>query len=227
MPPINLYTNSAINAAKASSVTPQEASDFQQDDPLTAENKLPPPTTNNYISPYPVARPGAPPVPAPTAAAQRYAPPSVQPTPTATFDAIPPPPQPGSFPTPLNPSTRPKSNIPPPPKAGEKFVQPPRTENIPASQHSQRYPSQMYMPPPTTVYGPQPPPSMTSTTTTPSTLYPVSIHTEGPPGYRQNQDTGASALDDELDESESGATSLAEDAAGVWNMVKTLMGIPE
>jgi len=227
MPPINLYTNSAINAAKASSVTPQEAADSQQDAPSTVNNVAAPATTTNYISPYSPARPGAPAVPAPTSAAQRYAPPSVQPTPTATFDAIPPPPQPGSFPTPLNPLLRPKSNIPPPPKAGEKFVQPPKTENIPKSQNSQSYPSQMYTRPPTIAYGPQPPPPMASTTTAPSTPYPVSVQAEGPPGYRQNQDAGASIIDDEHDESESGATSLAEDAAGVWNMVKTLMGIPE
>ncbi len=125
-------------------------------------------------------------MPAPTAAAQRYAP--LQPTPTTNTDSEPPAPQPGALPTPLN-----RSTVPPPPKAGE-IYQPQQTA-APTQTTAQGFPPQMAHPPPTATYGSQPPKSSTSTTSAPSGPYPVAIPStepgprrslEHPPGYHQN-----------------------------------------
>lgn len=236
MPPINLFKDSAINANKASAVTPQTAS------PQDAAASPAVPTTSttgtSQGSPsYPAARPGAPAMPAPTAAAQRFTPVIMQPTPTATSQQpFPPAPQPGAVPVPLSTSVRPKGSIPPPPKAGETMIPPSRTESAQSSQH---YPQQMSIPPPTTNY--IPPTSSTRTTTMPLSSYPVPLPTsqyehgprqslDGPPGYQQNpyasdltpdQRRAQDALGgDRDDESTSGMTSLGADAQSVWDTAK-------
>jgi len=231
MPPINLFKNSAINANNASAVTPQTASPKN----VTPSPALTTASTTGASS-YPAARPGAPAVPAPTAAAQRFTPAAIQPTPTTTSQQpFSPAPQPGAVPVPLSNSARPKSTIPPPPKAGESYILPSRTETVPPS----HYPRQMYFPPPTTSYNP--PSSSTSTSTVPLSSYPVSLPTsqyeqgagqslDGPPGYQQNPYASDLTLDqrraqdafvgDSDSSSTTGTTSLAEDAAGVWDTAK-------
>lgn len=175
MPPINLFKDSAINANIASAVTSQ--SENPQHGTASAAT-----TTSQAAPPYPAARPGVAAVPAPTAAAQRFAPAAIQPTPTRTSEQpFPASPQPGAVSLPPNTPR----NIPPPPKAGQ------TTTPQPTSSHP---PPQMSIPPPTTGY--LPPTSSTSTTTVPSSSYPVSLPTsqyengrqslEGPPGYTQN-----------------------------------------
>jgi hypothetical protein len=173
-----VFTSSAINAAKASAQTAAA-----QPPTSYGPNQTPATTTTATAqSTYPSAQPASPAVPAPTSAAtQRYVP--LQPTPTTKIDSdIPPPPQPGAFPTPLN-----KTTVVPPPKVGETYHQP----SVAPS-----YPPQMSIPPPTSAYRAQPPSSTTSTTTIPLTSYPVPISAsdagstrrsiEHPPGYHQN-----------------------------------------
>lgn len=178
---IPVYTSSPIKASKASGTTPQTAAPGTQSSPIAPN----PTSVATATSSYPPAKPGAAAMPAPTAAAQRYAP--LQPTPTIKTDTEPPAPQPGAVPTPLN-----RSTVPPPPKAGETY-QPQRTA-APTQPTAQPFPPQMAYPP-TTTYGSQPPKSSTSTTNAPSAPYPVAISSteasprrslEHPPGYHQN-----------------------------------------
>ncbi|KAI6712202.1 hypothetical protein PZA11_002244 [Diplocarpon coronariae] len=168
MSAIPVYTSSPIKASKASGITPQTAG--SQSLPLA-------PST------YPPARPGASAMPAPTAAAQRYAP--LQPTPTTkTEDIGPPAPQPGAIPTP-------NSAILPPPKAGETYQPQPTT--APAQQNC---PPQMALAPPTISHGYQTPKLSTSMANAASVPCPVSLPSaaddsrrgslEHPPGYHQN-----------------------------------------
>jgi len=206
MPPIDLFTNAGIN--------PNQATTAAADSAQHAANESTSSTTNT--TPYPAARPGAAAMPAPTAAAQSYAPPSIQPTPTTT-SSFPPTPQPGA--TPL-------TSIPPPPTAGRAFVQPAPTTT---------YPSQMYIPPPTAAYGAQPPASSTSTTTTPSYPVPLPIsHLENPVGYTQNkyasdltpdqrsaQQASLSSSDYGRNESTGDTSSLAMDAQNAWDTAKS------
>lgn len=223
MPPINVFTNSAINPEKASGVTPQTAGDSGQ---LGGVPSNPPPATTtyeaspaSYPAPYPAAQPGASAMPAPTGAAQRYAPQTAQPTPTTTSQPPPPGPQPGAFPVPSN-------RIPPPPKAGEAMP------NIPTPQY---YPPQMHMPPPTTTHAGQPPASSTSTTTNTSSAYPVPLQAnyDGPPGYQQNpyavdltpdqrraQEASSSLGGYGGNESTGDMSSLAADAQNMWDTAK-------
>jgi len=238
---IPVYTQSPINAAKPSGVTPQTAAPATQTTAYApSSNTATTTATPAYTSGYPAAQPGAPAVPAPTAAAQRYAPP--QPTPTRKTEDGPAAPQPGAFPTPSNGL---KSNLPPPPKAGE-IYHPPQITPAPSAAVSQPYPPQMAIPPPTTAYGAQPPTSSTSTTTTPSSAYPVSLAVdhqsaprrslEHPPGYVQNpyasdltaeqrqaqaaaeQSTNYS-YSDNLDKP-NGTAAFGVDPEAVWNTAK-------
>lgn len=167
MSEIPVYTQSPINAVKAEAVTPQtaapaptRAAQYGPSTNIATTTAVPLSTT-----PYAPARPGAPAMPAPTSAAQKYVP--VQPTPTTNIgNDEPPAPQPGAVPTPSNV----RSNLPPSPKAGE-------NPTSPASQTStpQSYPPQMKIPPPTSVLGAQPPSSSTGTTTISTTSYPVAV----------------------------------------------------
>lgn len=185
---IPVYTQSPINASKASGATPHTGAPQAQ--PSTHTPSSVAATTTASSSSCPPARPGAAAFPGPTAAAQRYAP--VQPNPTTQMgDESPPAPQPGSVPTPLN-----RNPIPAPPKAGESYHPAQKTgAAIPPPVTGQPYPPQMGIPPPTTTYGGQPPSSSTSTTTTAAASYPVAISAEygaprrslgHPPGYQQN-----------------------------------------
>ncbi|KAG4432269.1 hypothetical protein IFR05_012252 [Cadophora sp. M221] len=182
---IPVYTSSPIKASKPSGTTPQTAAPGSQSSHL-APNSTPAVATAFASSSYPQAQPGPEAFPAPTSAAQqRYAP--LQPTPTTKTGSGPPAPQPGAVPTPLN-----KSTAPHPPKAGEGYH--PQQTGAPTQQSTRPYPPQMSYPPPVTC-GSQPPSSSTSTTNTPSMLYPIAIPSakggprrslEHPPGYHQN-----------------------------------------
>lgn len=118
MPPIQVFSNSPINAAKPSGTTPQTANSDGQN-----SNEPPPATTTKAYAPpssqqqsgYPAAQPGArPSLPVPTGIA------SIQPTPTqSTRSSSPPAPQPGAVPAPPGSS----SHLPPPPRAGETLRQ--------------------------------------------------------------------------------------------------------
>ena len=220
MAPIPVYSDSPINAAKASGVTPQTA------DPESSNSAPAPATTtassSNYS--YAPARPGAASMPAPTGSAQRYVP--VQPTPTTASNSEgPPAPQPGAVPVP------PKSYIAPPPKAGEMYQSQQQSTNPPA----QPYPPQMGVPPPTTSYG-VPPHSSTSSSTVPSSAYPVQLQSaeqggphrsiESPPGYHQN--TYASEMNSDqrrAQEAQNTSSSVFQgddDGEGVWSSAKKM-----
>jgi len=178
---IPVYTQSPINAVKASGTTPQTTTPQGQTSP---SNPIPATMTSAASSSptYKTAQPGAASVPGPTAAPQVLQLPLL-PTPTTREETIdnPPHPQPGSLPTPA--STR---NIPAPPKAGERYR--PQETGAP----SVGIPYQMGIPPPTQ-YGVQPPRSSTSTATTAAASYPVALPSveprrslEHPPNYQQN-----------------------------------------
>jgi hypothetical protein len=181
---IPVYTQSPINAAMADGTGPRTAAAVPTQGTQSGPNTNTATTTAipSSASSYPAARPGAPALPAPTSAAQRYAP--MQPTLTTRLEEQGPPlPQPGAVPTPPNSM---RSNLPPPPKAGEKFIPPPQTAM------PQPYPPQMSILPPTNAYHGPPPSLSTSTTTTSSSPYPAALpsdncHTprrilEHPPG---------------------------------------------
>ena len=222
---IPIYTQSPINASKAPGATLQTATSF-------APNPAPATTTASSTPSYPPAQPGAA-APAPTAAAQRYAP--MQPTPTTKTDnESPPAPQPGAVPTPPS-----RSTVPPPPKVGETY-QPPNPFSMPRP-----YPPQMSIPPPTSAYGAQPPTSSTRTANAPSSAYPAPIQgdyeatrrsLEHPLGYQQNSYASEPSSDQRQGQdaantssnlgglggygsSEKGSGGL--DAESVWNTAKT------
>jgi hypothetical protein len=115
MPPVRIYTDSPINAAKASGQTPETKAG-------EASSQAPATTTSQVTQGYAAAQPGAvPSIPAPTGSVQtcQYAP--LQPTPTRNLaDQGPPPPQPGAVPLP--PAGR--AVVPPPPRAGEAYHAP-------------------------------------------------------------------------------------------------------
>ena len=229
---IPIYTQSPINASKASGATPQTAVPGTQTTPL-APNPAPATTTaSSSTSSYPPAQPGAA-VPAPTTAAQRYAP--VQPTPTTKKDnEEPPAPQPGAVPTPAS-----RNKVPPPPKAGETY-QPPAPSSMP-----QPYPPQMSIPPPTSRYGAQPPTSSTSTANAPSSGYPAHVQgdyeaprrsLEHPPGYQQNSYASEPSSDQRRAQDNASSNSYLGGAGGygssdrgnagidtesMWNTAKT------
>ncbi|KAE8451249.1 hypothetical protein EG329_004413 [Mollisiaceae sp. DMI_Dod_QoI] len=227
---IPVYTQSPINAAKASGTTPQTTAPQAQTS--SGPNAASSTTTAAPTSSYPPAQPGAAAVPAPTAAAQRYAP--VQPTPTTKTDTdSPAPPQPGAVPTPLGTSTI------PPPKVGETY-HPPQQTAAPTQPLAQPYPPQMSIPPPTSAYGAQPPRSSTTTTTTPLGSYPASIpeaearrSLEHPPGYYQNVYASEMTSDQRRAQEAANYSSSSQDnketitgidTEGVWNSAKKLLG---
>ncbi|KAL3428357.1 hypothetical protein PVAG01_01866 [Phlyctema vagabunda] len=183
---IPIYTQSPINAAKASAVTPQTSTAPPPTYTTPTTPAAAPATTTAAPSAYPVARPGAS-VPASTGTAhQRYAP-------TATQENNgPPPPQPGAVPTPMSSS---KGNLPPPPKAGQSYQSYQAPSAAAPAPMPLPYPAQMAIPPPTNAFGAQPPTSSTATANTPSSAYPVPVQDYGaapresiehPPGYQQN-----------------------------------------
>lgn len=178
---IPVYTSSPIKPTKAYGTTPQTAAPAYQGSPL-APSTVPTSTSSASASSssYPPAQPGAAAMPAPTVAAQRYAP-LPPPTPTTTTDDLgPPQPQPGAVPIPPS-----RSTVAPPPMAGESYHQT-------TAPTSSVFPPQMGYAPPTMTYGSQPPKSSTSTTNTSSMPYPVAISSPGngtlehPPGYHQD-----------------------------------------
>jgi len=219
---IPIYTQSPINASKASGPTPQTQSAAAQ--PPQSENAT---QTVASTSSYPPAKPGQAAVPAPTGStAQRYTP--LQPTPTTknTSYEHPPAPQPGARPVPT-------ASLPPPPKAGEIYHSPQITAV--AASVAPSHPAQMSIPPPPTGLVP----SSTSTSTTASHAYPVPVSSfengaprkslEHPPGYQQNsyaseltpdqrrvQDAAAAADMGEYNSSEKAIGT----SDGLWNTAK-------
>lgn len=227
---IPVYTQ--VNATKASGTTPQTTA--AQPQTASCPNPAPSTTAAPSTSSYPPAHPGAGAVPAPTAAAQRYAP--VQPTPTTKTDTdSPAAPRPGPVPTPLG-----SSSIPPPPKVGETY-HPPQQTVAPIQPLAQLYPPQMSIPPPTSAYGVQLPHSSTTTTTTPLGSYPASIPEAGaqrcslehPPGYQQNQYASEMTSDQRraheaanysFTSQENKETIAGVDTESVWNTAKSWLG---
>ncbi|KAI9708324.1 MAG: hypothetical protein M1820_004028 [Bogoriella megaspora] len=125
MPPVPVYTDAPISAAKASDAEPQTspptAQSSNQPSNNTASN-----TTATSTSSYPPAAPGAAPAPAPTGSLSSTAPEvhglNPQPAPTRTISANsdPPPPQPGAVPQPGNvPVTTAAANAPAAPQPGQ------------------------------------------------------------------------------------------------------------
>lgn len=181
---IPVYTQSPISttAAKPSGTTPYNPSN--EASRTTGPASVEATTTALPTSTYPPAQPGSRP-PAPTGTANQYAP--LQPTPTtSSADAGPPAPQPGAFPTLAS-----KAPLPPPPRAGEKYEPPiaPQSSAMPSYM-----PPQMNIPVPTQAIGSHQQP--TSTSTAPSSSYPVNLPSDTsdnarrsldhPPGYQQN-----------------------------------------
>ncbi|KAI5208915.1 hypothetical protein AUEXF2481DRAFT_30849 [Aureobasidium subglaciale EXF-2481] len=173
MPPIPIYADAPIAAAKADGVTPQTAP------PPTRTVDLPATTTSSGSS-YPAAQPGAVAGPAPTGSVSRPAPPPTSTVTTSLQIDEPPPPQPGAAPI---PSTRTNAY----------------DTNSPAAPRAQPMPQQLSIPPPTTsalATHSTAAASPTSPTRRPVTLpmgpvsptmhsRPQSISTH-PPGYQQN-----------------------------------------
>lgn len=172
MPPIPIYIQSPINAAKASGATPQTDEAPEEAGRVPAANDQPPVTTttaavhaqahaHSHSPPqggggYPPARPGAvPSLPAPTGTVPSHHAP-VHPTPTQRLaDPGPPPPQPGAVPTPPGggggwATTATTATLPPPPRAGEAYHEPEPTQ-APMMPY---YPSQMAIPAPAAPYYP-------------------------------------------------------------------------
>ncbi|KAI5274521.1 hypothetical protein E4T47_02483 [Aureobasidium subglaciale] len=175
MPPIPIYADAPIAAAKADGVTPQTAP------PPTRTTDLPATTTSSGSS-YPAAQPGAVAGPAPTGSVSRPAPPPTSTVTTSLQTDGPPPPQPGAVPMPSS-TTRTNAYDP----------------NSPAAPRAQPMPQQLSIPPPTTsalATHSTAAASPTSPTRRPVTLpmgsvsptmhsRPQSISTH-PPGYQQN-----------------------------------------
>jgi hypothetical protein len=174
MPPIPIYADAPITAAKADGVTPQTAP------PPTRTTDLPATTTASNNS-YPAAQPGAAAGPAPTGSASRpYAP---APAPTSTLSTSlqtdgPPPPQPGAAPVPYTHSNG-------------------YNPNSPAAPRAQPLPHQLNIPPPTTSALPTHSTTTATSPTSPSRRLPTTlpmgpVHSRPqsisthPPGYQQN-----------------------------------------
>ncbi|TKA74809.1 hypothetical protein B0A49_02600 [Cryomyces minteri] len=236
MPPIPVYSDAPIIAAKPDGITPQTAA----------------PNTS-----YPAAAPGAAAVPAPTGVATPSLPqPSARPpppTPTRTQPSLdgPPPPQPGAVPLPPStssafyvPSASSPSPLPPPPQPSD----------IPSASVAHAPPTtmppQFGLPPPT----PASLPTHSTTTGTgatassqhPTTLnlgpvplppaaQPTSTSLNHPPGYQQNPYAadGTSAQRASLEAAHQrsnshpfdlagvgGGTEVGEGVAGAWEEVK-------
>ncbi|KAI4790173.1 hypothetical protein E4T45_13235 [Aureobasidium sp. EXF-8846] len=178
MPPIPIYADAPITAAKADGVTPQTAP------PPTRTTELPATTTSTGNSNYPATQPGAAAGPAPTGSVSRQLPsaPAPAPAPTSTTSIQtdgPPPPQPGAVPMPFTTASHSNGYNP----------------SSPAAPRAQPMPHQLNIPPPTTSALPTHSTvsaSSTSPSHRPTTLpmgpvhsRPTSISTH-PPGYQQN-----------------------------------------
>lgn len=233
MAPVPIYSQSPINAAKASGVTPQTAQAGNEGNTVQPAITTAPPSTTQQV--YSQAQPGAvPSLPIQTAAApsQRYMP--VQPTPTRNLDdQTPPAPQPGAVPIP--PGSR--NPVPPPPKAGERYSHP---EQTPAPQPANiPYPAQMSVPapavpfsqrgtaaagPPAGSIGGQPTGVLSAGGPSPA------AHFQHPPGYQQ--DVNASEFSSNKRaahhaslsvDAGSGSAALDDGEEGVWDSAKKLV----
>jgi len=175
MPPIPIYADAPISAAKADGVTPQTAP------PPTRTTDLPATTTSATTSSYPAAQPGAAAGPAPTGSVSRQAPPP----PTSTISTNlqndgPPPPQPGAVPTPFAHSNGYNPNSPAAPRAQpmphQINIPPPTTSALPTHSTVAASPASPTRRPVTLPMGPVSP-------TMHSRPQSISSH---PPGYQQN-----------------------------------------
>ncbi|KAK3374898.1 hypothetical protein B0H63DRAFT_481217 [Podospora didyma] len=173
MPPIRVYTQSPINAAKASGVTPQTSA------PVLDEKSA------AGLNPTPASA-------APASGIGRYAP--AQPTPTQKLSGDgPAPPQPGAVPhlPAVTATASASSGLPPPPRAGESYQPPPppppATTQAPQFPPPAGYPSypppQMAIPPPAAPYLQR----GTATATRPATTTQGSPPLSYLPNYQQQQ----------------------------------------
>lgn len=227
MAPIPIYTQSPINAAKASGVTPQTAADANSSP--DARQPTVTATPSRTEQGYPAAQPGArPSLPAPTGAAHagRYAP--EQPTPTAKPELRgPPPPQPGAVP--VAPGAR--SAVPPPPRATEG----PRLPDSPIASRPSALPTppQMAIPTPTMPFSQR----GTSTDGASAPSYygqfgqqqqnqPAHFNSlANPPGYQQNANASTFSSDQRaahnaLRFSDRGNASMDGEEEGAWDSAK-------
>ncbi|KAK3944684.1 hypothetical protein QBC46DRAFT_374029 [Diplogelasinospora grovesii] len=215
MPPVRIYTDSPINAAKASGQTPETKAG-------EASSQAAATTTSQVTQGYAAAQPGAvPSIPAPTGSVQthQYAP--LQPTPTRNLaDQGPPPPQPGAVPLP--PAGR--TAVPPPPRAGEAYHAPEVTQA--AHLPPMPYPPQMSMPSPAAPYSQR----GTATAMGPSRSSPGQLlgpygsaePLAHPPGYQQNVNASELSGHQRAEQtaflaSHHGNTSADGAEDGVWN----------
>ncbi|KAK3191012.1 hypothetical protein K4F52_002962 [Lecanicillium sp. MT-2017a] len=220
MAPIQVYSESPINAAKAQGATSDSA-----DKTKTAAGVAPAPAapTSQASNPqYQPAQPGAQPsLPVQTGAPQqpygKYAP-----TPTQTSQSVSPPaPQPGAVPQP--PSA--KADLPPPPKAGESL----KPEHMGAPTGTQEFvPPQMSYAPPT---APAPSMSRGTAAAVPPPPQPQlfggagpHVDTAHPPGY--HQDVHASEFSSQQRAahnayvSENSTFGDSEGDGGLWDQAK-------
>lgn len=240
---VPVHTQSPINPAKASGISPQTA----YVPPNSTASSEATATTTSVTPNYPSAKPG-----------------QVAPTPTATRASNPhygpAAPQPGSVPSPSTAKATSKPTLPPPPKAGElprpsEYYRP--TQALPSnSVQPLPYPQQMMLPTPETSKG-QPPASTTSTDSqplfgpsaallSPSKAGPDSINPsltfrggsnlEHPPGYIQNPHASDMTPDQRsaTEQADRSATSQAfgrnasmetnnapfDDSDSMWEMAK-------
>lgn len=198
MPPIPIYTDAPITAAKADGITPRTA-------------YIPTPTSNTSDQTvasggYPAAKPGAPAVPAPTGSVT--APPRLSPTRTAQASLPqdnPPPPQPGATPVApttsrYSPTTGAAAPAPPQPLPGSSAmpmpmpmppqlsIPPPPTNLAPTHSTSHASPTSPMKPQTTIPLGavPPPPSSQYAAPAAPGMSLSPRHSVEHPHGYVQN-----------------------------------------
>lgn len=214
MPPIPIYSNSPINAAKAAGISPQTTEKEQTVQSAPSDSTSPSTTVTSQG--YPPAQPGASPfLPAPTgfsSAQGQYPPP--QPTATQPLPGSqgPPPPQPGAFPVPPGGG---------PPTATA-------TSTSTALPPPVSYPPQMHIPPPSAAASAGVQAAQRGTSTAPFVAAPSPM--EHPPGYQQNVHAGEMdhyqrARQDALEAEErsrSGTLGGGDGAVGegVWDSAK-------
>jgi len=188
---VPIYTASPITATRAAGITPQTAAPQVQATSAAPASNSATPTASASFSPghqphHDAAAPAPAPVAAPTGSVYRSTQQSIA-TSTRTlmtpeYDG-PPPPQPGSTPSPFTATNSVKTTLPPPPKAGEtpkppEYYTPVRapapTSVAPPQPYPPPYPPQMSIPPPIPQSYRQSLSSTTTTTNAPSSPYPVS-----------------------------------------------------
>ncbi|KAL1839376.1 hypothetical protein VTK73DRAFT_4055 [Phialemonium thermophilum] len=205
MPPIPIHTQSPINPAKASGVTPQtrEAAPDETSGSVPATTTTAGAASENQAQPaYPPARPGAVPslpVPTATAGVARHDP-SLQPTPTRSVEQQgPPPPQPGAVPVP--PGHR-HAGAPPPTATGAPSGPPSASFTA----------SQLDIPAPAVPYAQR------------GTASAAAPNTEHPGGYRQNANASEFSSQQraahDMFPGPGGGVDGDEDEAGVWDSAK-------